>query len=138
LHNSGLTISAETSGSFTNAAFLTPNISPVQISNMSFGTAEVTGSPAVPENSSSTNYIFDDYLYRASSLDTLLNIESSTEIDFGFRLHPNSAKDTVKIGGLPPSFNNFKISIVDITGQKVMDIKNELPRGRAIEVSKQT
>lgn len=112
----------DTNVSFSQAANVIPGMVPLEINFLSFGTAASAGPPAVPANNAATNYIFDDYLSRATATDQLLGIDDVELSDVAsFKLFPNPANNFIELS------SNIDIEAVSITnsiGQTVLEINN--------------
>lgn len=87
----------DTSATVSTASVVITGMVPTEIDFLSFGTAAVVGPPAIPANNSAMDYVFDDYMSKASASDTLLSVGDSEVETANVSLFPNPANDVITL-----------------------------------------
>jgi hypothetical protein len=107
------------------AANWIPNLVPNEIDFVSIVVGpNATSNPPVPANTVSSNIIFDDYIARASSTNTLLSLNDNLKLD-SFLIYPNPTSSVLNISN-PNSLEIKNISVVDINGRIVKNQSDSL------------
>jgi hypothetical protein len=107
------------------AATRIPNLVPVEVDFVSIVVGpNPTSTPPVPANTIASSIIFDNYISRASSTNTLLSLEESIKVD-SFLIYPNPTSSILNISN-PNSVEIKNISVVDINGRIVKNQSDSL------------
>ena len=117
---------------FSAAANVITGMDADRLDFRSFGTPADAGPPAVPANTSSTNYVFDDYQSRASATDNLLSINETALEVVGVSLFPNPADDVIT---LSTTATVKEVSIYNTLGQAVLTKSNNFSASTDIDIS---